>query len=437
MHEVVGSILLLDLTRHPKRSLLMRYINPHTHQPAVFPGQQPMMPPQQYIPGQYPQQQMPQGQFPQQGMYPQQMPQQYPQGQFPQQGMYPQPMPPQYPQGQFPQQYIPNQGQFPQQQNNQASMGGGRFGQPANPVQTFSTDGASDRYQAQPQVTQTTTEVPVATKPVLFTVKPTTHRFLNNEKVVLKTITTELQPTQIKFVEQQMVTDGVDALIESVIENVYQEEKHSLVTIQSVIVDKAFYNVPTMKETFKELLSDDIKKFYNTLKTKFPDISTKYEMNVISFFMSMITDTINDYLAVNAKISINIDDFYSDFNALLKVLRNSEEDLEDQLMDYLSDMIGATRTSMEVLEQQEKVLRIPEIYTVAYLDRHSLETGLEVLGDSFVMVEDNAANVFLNTLVLNVVTRSKRDNFLLVTADKVVYKCAVSNDSKVHIRRFG
>ena len=425
----------------------MRYLNPHTNQPAVFPGQQPMAP-QQYIPGQfpqhqmpqgYPQGQMPQGQFPQQGMYPQQQfgQGQFPQGQFPQQGMYPQPMPQQFPQGQFPQQYIPNQGQFPQQQNNQASMGGGRFGQPANPVQTFSNDGASDRYQAQPQVTQNTTETPVTTKPVLFTVKPTTHRFLNNEKVVLKTITTELQPTQIKVVEQQMVTDGVDALIESVIENFYQEEKQSLVTIQSVIVDKTFYNVPTMKETFKELLSDDIKRFYNTLKNKFPDISTKYEMSVISYFMTMITDTINDYLAVNATSAITIEDFYSDFNALLKVLRNSEEDLEDKLMDYLSDMIGATRTSTELLEEKEGVVHLPEVYTVAYLDRHSLETGLEVLGDTFVMVEDNAANVFLNTLVLNVVTRSKRDNFLLVTADKVVYKCVVSNDSKVHIRRFG
>lgn len=425
----------------------MRYLNPHTNQPAVFPGQQPMAP-QQYIPGQYPQQQMPQGypqgqmpqgQFPQQGMYPQQqfLQGQFPQGQFPQQGMYPQPMPQQFPQGQFPQQYIPNQGQFPQQQNNQVSMGGGRFGQPANPMQTFSNDGASDRYQAQRQATQNTTETPVTSKPVLFTVKPTTHRFLNNEKVVLKTITTELQPTQIKVVEQQMVTDGVDALIESVIENFYQEEKQSLVTIQSVIVDKTFYNVPVMKETFKELLSDDIKKFYNTLKNKFPDISTKYEMSVVSYFMTMITDTINDYLAVNATSAITIDDFYSDFNALLKVLRNSEEDLEDKLMDYLSDMIGATRTSTELLEEKEGVVHLPEVYTVAYLDRHSLETGLEVLGDTFVMVEDNAANVFLNTLVLNVVTRSKRDNFLLVTADKVVYKCAVSNDSKVHIRRFG
>jgi hypothetical protein len=346
-------------------------------------------------------------------------------------------MPQQFPQGQFPQQYIPNQGQFPQQQNNQVSVGGGRFGQSANPMQTFSNDGASDRYQAQPQVTQNTTEAPVTNKPVLFTVKPTTHRFLNNEKVVLKTITTELQPTQIKVVVQQMVTDGVDALIESVIENVYQEEKQSLVTIQSVIVDKTFYNVPVMKETFKELLSDDIKRFYNTLKNKFPDISTKYEMNVISYFMTMITDTINDYLAVNATSAITIDDFYSDFNALLKVLRNSEEDLEDKLMDYLSDMIGATRTSTELLEEKEGVVHLPEVYTVAYLDRHSLETGLEVLGDTFVMVEDNAANVFLNTLVLNVVTRSKRDNFLLVTADKVVYKCVVSNDSKVHIRRFG
>ena len=426
----------------------MRYLNPHTNQPAVFPGQQPMAP-QQYIPGQfpqhqmpqgYPQGQMPQGQFPQQGMYPQQQfgQGQFPQGQFPQQGMYPQgQMPQQFPQGQFPQQYIPNQGQFPQQQNNQVSVGGGRFGQSANPMQTFSNDGASDRYQAQPQVTQNTTEAPVTNKPVLFTVKPTTHRFLNNEKVVLKTITTELQPTQIKVVEQQMVTDGVDALIESVIENVYQEEKQSLVTIQSVIVDKTFYNVPVMKETFKELLSDDIKRFYNTLKNKFPDISTKYEMSVISYFMTMITDTINDYLAVNATSAITIDDFYSDFNALLKVLRNSEEDLEDKLMDYLSDMIGATRTSTELLEEKEGVVHLPEVYTVAYLDRHSLETGLEVLGDTFVMVEDNAANVFLNTLVLNVVTRSKRDNFLLVTADKVVYKCVVSNDSKVHIRRFG
>ena len=426
----------------------MRYLNPHTNQPAVFPGQQPMAP-QQYIPGQfpqhqmpqgYPQGQMPQGQFPQQGMYPQQQfgQGQFPQGQFPQQGMYPQgQMPQQFPQGQFPQQYIPNQGQFPQQQNNQVSVGGGRFGQSANPVQTFSNDGASDRYQAQPQVTQNTTETPVTTKPVLFTVKPTTHRFLNNEKVVLKTITTELQPTQIKVVVKQMVTDGVDALIESVIENVYEEEKHSLVTIQSVIVDKTFYNVPVMKETFKELLSDDIKRFYNTLKNKFPDISTKYEMSVISYFMTMITDTINDYLAVNATSAITIDDFYSDFNALLKVLRNSEEDLEDKLMDYLSDMIGATRTSTELLEEKEGVVHIPEVYTVAYLDRHSLETGLEVLGDTFVMVEDNAANVFLNTLVLNVVTLSKRDNFLLVTADKVVYKCVVSNDSQVHIRRFG
>lgn len=429
----------------------MRFPNPHQQHPGVYPAQQPMAP-QQYIPGhhhpmqpgQHPQAQIPQG-YPQ-GQYPQQFPGGHPAqymqpGQYPQSQMpmgYPQGQIPQgYPQGQFPQQYIPNQGQYPQQ-NNQASMSGGRYGQSANPQQTFSNEGASDRYQAQPQTPtqQTSDQQEVSVKPVLFTVKPTTHLLLNNQKVALKTITSEVQPNQVKQNEVQLITDGVDAMVETVINEAYNEEKTALITLQTVIVDKSFYKV-SMIDLFKELLVDDIKKFYNTIKTKFPEISSKYEMAVLSYYMNIITDTTNDYLAVNAKASISIDDFYTDFNALLKVLRNTEEDMEDKLMDYLSDLIGATRNSLDLLAQEENVMHIPEICTVAYLDRHVLETGLENVGYEFVRVEDNAANVFLNTLVLNVVTRSRRDNFLLVTLDKSIFKCAISEDSKVHIRRFG
>lgn len=417
----------------------MRYINPHSGQPVVFPGGQQgnpqMVPMQGQYPQQFPQQQYPQqmvpmqgqypmgGQMPQQGMYPQQFPGQMSQ-QFPTQMGYPQQFPTQQ---QFPQ-------QFPPQGSNQSMVGQGRFGQSTTPQQQQFSEPSNNRYQTAAPEEPTVAEV--SGKPEPFTVTPTAHRFLNNEKVVLRTITKEVTRAQVKTDPYYTISDGIDAIVESLAEDVYTAEHRPLVTVRNMIVENA-YRGTALKAMVQELSADGVKGLYKLIKHKFPELTDKHQIVAISGLMQMLTDEINDYITVNAKNSISIDDFYTDFNDLLKVLRNNEEDLEDRLIEHLDRYLAAMRKALELLQSEEHVTHVPETFAVAYLDCHVLETGLEGVGSDFVALQHNAANVFLNSLAENITAVSEQESFLLVTMDKSIFKAMVGSDKTVYFRRFG
>ena len=407
----------------------MRYVNPHMQHPQQGHMQQPMMQqpmmnPQMMQPMQQPM--MPMGQYPQQQFMPQQYPQQFPQ-QYPQQGMMPQQ---QYPQ-QFPQQY-PQQGMMPQQ-TNQPTVNTSRFTGQQPQSQQFNTGPVeSSRYQTtqQPQVFEEQ-----ETKVVPFTIKPTIHTFPNNEKIKLNTITTEVKSTSVRIIEGSLASDCLQEDIESLIESAYESEDGKAITARNFIISHNFYRTNN-NDTIKELLSNDVKYLYKAIKTVYKETSDKYSICVYDKLDDLITERINDFIAIHASESISIDSFFTDFNDLLKIIRNTEEDLEDNLLEYLDNFIIDLRNNLNSIDKPEDYTILTEPISMVYLDKHVLETGLEVIDGNFITLEKTPPNVFLHSLVNVVSTMMKKRELLLVTLDRSVFKCYMDEDYNVYIRLY-
>jgi hypothetical protein len=403
----------------------MHYANPHPNQPPQqapvqpYHQQQPQMSPQQFQP------QMPmQQQYPQE--YPQQFSPQYPQ-QFPQQFHL-----------QMPQQFVPQQfpQQFQQQPQNPPGMSTtSRFTSSPATVQQTVNQGLNEnsRYT---NMTNSPPPQDESGMPAVFTVKPKTNKMRNNEKFKLLCSTTEVKPTSLICVPNVLATDCLQESLESLIEDAYKEPGNKAASVRSIIVAHNFYRVD-ISEQLKQLLSGDVKSLYKGLKTLYKEAPDKYAVCAYECIDDLLTERINDYLAINGKKPVTIDSFYSDFNELLKVLRNDEDDLEDLeelLLLYLNAYVKDMSISFENTNKPEVCSTIAEPLSGVYVDKHVLELGIEGLSDSFVKLEDTPPNVFLNSLINVSCKALNTKEFLMATLDRSIYKCAINEAGVSYIR---
>ena len=451
----------------------MRYVNPHPGQPVMYPQQQPMQPMQQI-----PQQQMmptvvmtPQGpaMVGPQGLVSVQL-QQTPQGpaMVTPQGMVlvqiqqmqqpqMQPMQPMMGggggvmamhggmQGQFPQQYVPQQSpqQFPNNPNQ--SVVQSRFGQPSSTMESTSiqsTD-SGNRYasfqqpqqQQQPQQHQQVHhQGDEPTGPLLFTVTPVAHKFTGNDKFKMNVITEAIKANQVNYADGYLACDCLEEHVECVIEQAFKEEVTPLVTVRNYIINNNFWRVD-LKDTVDLLVKSTIKEMYKSFKSVYGKLTDKHQVNVLNTINTMLTDAINDFLAVNSVSRISIESFYTDFNDLLKVVRSTEEDLEEDLLSYLNGYVGDMKLALNSTEKTPNATQVTEMVSVAYVDRHVLETGMEELDKNFAQVDDSIANAFVKSLAAEIIAKINKQEFLLVTLDKSIFKFMVSTSANVYVKK--
>lgn len=439
----------------------MRYVNPHPGQ-VMYPQQpqqqqvpqQQMQLPQVMMTPQGPAMVTPQGlvsismqQFQQIQQQMQMMQMQQPQMQqpmMPMQGMMPGMgmmathggMPQQQ---QVPQQYVPQQ-QFP---TNNQSVVQSRFGQPSTTMESTSIQSTdSNRYatyqspqaqlQAQQQQVHHQGEEP--TGPLLFTVTPVVHKFTGNDKFKMNVVTEAIKANQVNYVDGHLACDCLEENVECVIEQAFKEEVTPLVTVRNYIVNNNFWRVD-LKETMDLLLKSTIKELYKTFKSAYSKVTDKSQINVLNTVNTMLTDTINDFLAVNSVSMISIESFYTDFNDLLKVVRNTEEDLEEDLLSYLNGYVGDMKLALNSTAKTPNATQVTEMVSIAYLDRHVLETGMEELDKNFAQVDDSIANAFVKSLAAEIIAKISKQEFLLVTMDKSVFKFMVSTAANVYVKK--
>lgn len=441
----------------------MRYANPHAGQPVMFPQQQQMqvmqpqqmqvMQPIQQVPqvvmtGQGPMMMTPQGWAPitiQQYQQIQAMVQQQQQqggmmmpagggimatygG-----GMMPGP-------GQVPQQYVPQQA--PQFQPNNQAVVQSRFGQPSSTMESTSiqSNDSGNRYTAgqpqqapQLQVQQQQQQQEPAGK-LLFTVTPVVHKFTGNDKFKMNVVTEIVKANQVNYTEGYLACDCLEENVECVIEQAYKEETVPVVTVRDYIINNNFWRVD-IRETVDLLVKSTIKELYKSFKSAYGKVTDKHQINVLNTINTMLTDTINDYLAVNSTMGITIESFYTDFNDLLKVVRNNEEDLEEELLSYLNGYVDDMKLALSNTEKTPNATQVTEMVSVAYVDKHLLETGMEELDNRFVEVDDSLSNAFIKSLAAEVIAKIKKSEFLLVTLDKSVFKFMIANNATVHVKK--
>ena len=302
--------------------------------------------------------------------------------------------------------------------------------------------GGDSRFQQTKSMGGEAMEQPVIA-PSVFSVNVDKNiKFEGNDKVILTSFIEEVKPSQINYNSDNFtVTDCFEEAVESVIETANTGD-NKLITVQNLVVTNSFFKTVDQDKFNEYILENDIKTMYKTLKKAFPTLTNKYDVNLFNTFDTMLTDYINDYVKVNASIDISIDSFMSDFNDLLKVIRNNEEELEDQLVEYMNKFISSIKNNLSIIksstegdEDKAKITYIPESYTMCYIDKMSYELGISHAPSQFAKVEDNVVNVFMKSLGKAVCSKLDTNNFYMVTIDKVILHFMMSETEVLFVRK--
>lgn len=271
--------------------------------------------------------------------------------------------------------------------------------------------------------------------------------FGNNKKVKLNTFIDEIKSSSIRYINDGLyILNCFEEAINEIIEYSIDKEKadNKVASVQQFIVTKSFYKT-SGQDNFNNIINDsNIKSVYKMLKKEFQETNNKYDINLLNTFDTLLTDYVNDFVKINANIDVSIDSFMSDFNDLLKVIRDNEEDLEDSLTAYMNKIIVdikenidiATKANENVNEDEHlPVVYLPESCSVCYVDKFSYELGIEDAPDMFALVEDIIPNKFITSLSNEIFDKLKCNNFYLVTIDRFIVKLETSISGKLFLKK--
>lgn len=331
----------------------------------------------------------------------------------------------------------------------------GRFGNQNQTVSgtltstaSFEGDTMSDsRFQSNTSMGQSMEQASstVEEQPTSFSISVTKGvKFNGNSKVVLNSYYEEVKANQI-FVRENNITlaDCFGEAVESCIDYAHDEGTGKLITVANFIVENRFYKAAEQEQFNKLILDNDIKAMYKAVKSAWPTLNHKYDIHMFDRFDTIMTDAINDFIAVNCPVEVHIDSFMADFNELLKFLRNVEGvdlDLEDELINHMNNFINSIKQNLEQLDGIEqdggtKVTYIPEQHMVAYVDKYSHELGVVEMPEKLTKIEDNAINVFLLSSAKAILAKEKAFTVYMVTIDKIVMQLTKALNGEIFIKK--
>lgn len=274
-------------------------------------------------------------------------------------------------------------------------------------------------------------------------------KFNNNSKVVLSNYYEELKESQLGIRENNLtIVDCFEEAVELCISYSHIENTGKLAYVGDFLIENSFYKAADQEQFNKLILDNDIKSMYKAVKTAWPTLTNKYDIFMFDKFDSIITDTINDFIAVNCPVKISIDSFMTDFNELLKILRGVDDldlDLEDELITHMNRFISNIKTNLEINQSQlsgidaedgKKVTYIPEQFTIGYIDKYSYELGITNAPSELVAVEDNNdLNKFILSTARTVMSKQEVDTIYMVSIDKVVIQLVKSLNDVIFIKK--
>lgn len=424
------------------------YQNPHQGLPQFqTPQQQQLMQQQQQqlMQQQLLQQQMQQMTPQQQQMLLMQQQQRQFQGQFPQQQQMMTPQQQQFMQQQMLQQQMLQQQQRGFQQPQMDQSTNARFGTPNSEFQSTNTpQGGDNRFgtggtQMQPTQQQVippqfqppTQEPVVVEQPTSFIVTPVKHTRTVRS---VQSFNTNVNAITIKDVNLEGSDKGIhveqslDSIHSYLSEVIYSKDyKRRIVNVFNVIHANHFCN-SDLDVKLTEMMKKPVKDFFKTFRKTFNEVENRYDYVVLQYLDDVLTKHTNEYLTTRTECGAQIDSFACDFNDLLKLIADpdntDEEDYVDSISDLLTLMVEANSKvglTSEALETGSKLMCVSEPLLVAMLDRHLLETGLETLGTELVSVEKHPNNLFIISVIEQVMGDEPID-FVLMTVDGSMFR---------------
>lgn len=338
-----------------------------------------------------------------------------------------------------------NTGRFGNQ--NQTVTGG--ISGTAIPEGEFTTDSrfqSSNTQMGQSMEDQGQAEV---VTPTTFSISVTKGvKFNGNSKVVLNSYYEEVKPNQIHVRENNItLAECFEEAIEGSIGHAIADAPNKLISVSNFLIENSFYKAADQEQFNKLILDNDIKAMYKAVKAAWPTLTSKYDIYMFDKFDTILTDTINDFIGVNSPVDVHIDSFMSDFNELLKFLRNLEDcdaDLEDELINHMNSFITRIKSNLELnasqlagidAEDGKKVTYIPEEHLFAYVDKYSHELGVVDAPKKLTLVEDNAINAFLLSAAKAIMSKQEVFTFYMTTIDKTVLQFVKSLNGGIFIKQ--
>ncbi len=440
---------------------MMRYQNPHQN---FQNPQQPMQQPSQF-PQQFPQQQ-PMQQMNQQPMFMQlpngmiqtpmgiMTPQQFAnwQAQMQQQQFQPQPMGVGFQQpGMMPnqqgQQYVPpqqpSQGGMMMNANNQ------RFNptqqqvpqQPA-PVQNQVLNPSCERFQGAaptPPVVVSPVSVPVdetKTTPKRLVIEPKVRMVDNNTRVRFKVITSDVKESGLHIVDGGVIPamENLSSAYGDLVEEAYNAEQPKLVTVGSYLITNVHHMVSVTQDVI-DLLSRPVKQFVGSFRERFEAIETTRELYVYDQLNDLLTERINDFIAVRSPDYVSIDSFMQDYPDLIRHIRKNELEYEDVMQTYLATLLKDIAKAMESIPSENLKTLLASKREIVFIDKFAAETGLDQLdiiqtGQKFYqLIRTDPANTFLVSVLNQVYEQAGVTEFDLITIGcEETFRVIVNND---------
>lgn len=263
--------------------------------------------------------------------------------------------------------------------------------------------------------------------PVDFTVYSRRHEFNLCPNIIYKVATTPIQEQFYEKLEEgSTATECLQAAVESLFEQVNSKDKDDplkVVTIGNFIITNTIYRVHKRDELLA-MLSSGVKHFYKKLNNLFREAETTYELSLCSAIDLILTDAVNDFIAINTPTSLHISSFVEDFNELLKLLRDLEGDVEGALIAYLDTTLATNKKDIESMSDIENATVFTENYDLVYLDMSSWEIGVEgtVTSGSIYRITGAAVNMLLFQFCKTVMEMTGKSEFVMVTADRRILK---------------
>ncbi len=329
------------------------------------------------------------------------------------------------------QQYIPN---LPPQPN--------RFGDPSVTTRLTSStviqEDSGNRYQTpQPQPVENKQMITLPTQASDFTVKATRAPLsVLNDTVTVITTTESIRQEQLVILNLPVLAYSFSDAIENIIEHVYTDEDKSAIKAQTAIVCTNYYNC-TVQETITEFFDMNIKSFYKDFKSAYAALKNKYDINLFNDIDKIITNRINDFLAINVNKELNIESFSTDFNELLKHLRNTTETVEDDLCNHMDSYLNLLNENnkQKIEGATPNCISIIQEHSLVYLDKLEVELGLTEVDGYTVKLSNSPVNNFIKSLADCAFNSFERNRFNVITIDRKVFEFISNIEGDIFVTR--
>lgn len=330
------------------------------------------------------------------------------------------------------QQMQQHSGVMPNQQVTASRFGGGQMQQ--QPQQTFDPNADASRFASQkeePVKEEEDFSIPKYTVSTKHGAYPLTKKLGIPPKV------TAFNAKNLHSSEKVSICYSIQDAAEQVAEEFKELDDNKLmIAADSIIVDDGF-SVKTDVTALTNLFQDDIKGLYKRLRTAYSEVTDIDVAIMLNRIDRHFTELTNEYLLTNLKCEIFIDCFATDFNDLLKVLRDSFDDEEDDLWEYLSKEVAETyKLITDQPAEDQKVFRFLSGISLVSFKEHHFKAGLDGVKKNLMEIDGQEThNLFLLTMAKHVFEISDRKVFYFSTYDRELFKFTLNNKGDVFVER--